>query len=88
MNCITKKQRKDNEMGFFDALVGIGKELASAAGKGIANMQAKKHEFESYSDDRLVRIFRTRSGMEKGIAFTVVKGRYGEDTAKMMVLNG
>lgn len=88
MNCISKKQRKDTKMGFLDALVGIGKELASAAGKGMANMQAKKQEYESYSDDRLVRIFRTRSGMDKGIAFSVLKGRYGEDTAKMMIQHG
>ncbi len=75
-------------MGFFDVLADIGKSLATSAGKGLANMQARKREYEGYSDERLVRIFWTRQGMEKGTAFAVLKGRYGEDTARMMIQSG
>jgi len=77
-------------MGFFgDMLKEAGKSIMEAG----AEMKRKKAEYESYSDSRLVSICKSsgmfgNSDMEKGLAFGILKSRYGAEGAKDLIQRG
>lgn len=75
-------------MGFWDSLGGALKD----AGKGIMDagreMQSNKMEYQSYSDDRLVRLWWRGSFTEKSAALAVLKERHGESGAKELLQQG
>lgn len=80
-------------MGLFGSIMsGLGKAAVSAA-HSVAEtgreMNQLKMEYMSYSDSRLVSLWRnTSSLMVKTVAYAELKSRHGEETAKEMIRRG
>ena len=69
-------------MGFWDSLGGALKDAGKGMMESARNMQECKVKYASYSDSRLVDIFKNGSFSEKAAANAVLKERYGEEGAK------
>lgn len=72
--------------------MGLFGDILKSAGKSIMDtgreMQSNKAEYESYSDDRLVRLFKSGGFAERAAALAVLKERYGEEGAKDRIRMG
>jgi hypothetical protein len=77
-------------MGFFDQLVNLGSKAAKAIAETNKEFDAKKREYENYSDDRLIKIvkstgFLASSHFEKTAAYSILIARgYSKEDIKNM----
>ena len=74
-------------MGFLDGVLKGAMSIASDMAEHGREVARLRSEYESYSDDRLVKIYRDNGvfgskDTERHAAFAVLKDRYGAEGAK------
>ena len=81
-------------MGFWSTVGKFALDTAKSAGKEVMNasreMQEKKMQYQSYSDERLASIYWGKDGLfgnsgpEKLAAGAVLRERYGDDAKNIL----